>query len=441
MPDYDVIVVGGGIAGVCSAVAAKRMGVSVLLLEKDMALGGVLTNALVNPMMTFHSPLRQIAGAIAQEIVDRLVKIKGSYGHIKDPIGFVKTITPFEPEKLKTVLINMLHQENVDYLFGCLVSDVKTRNGTVTQIEVATMQKKINLNGKIYIDSTGDGNFCIKAGAPYVEGNNDRKRCQPMTLIMKLSRVNKKEIISYIQTNPEQFTLANSPDFSYLAVSGFFDHMKKLEKYNVRFKRDRLLFFEVPFREDEVFMNTTRYPGYAADPMELTRAQSCASLDIWNFLEFLNNEIPGFESAKLEQVGCTIGIRETSHIIGDYQLTIKDLLETRDFQDKIAIGAYPVDLHSPNSSGLKTIKIPYPGEYQIPLRSLFPQGLNNVLLSGRNISADHLAFSAIRTSPLAASIGLAAGICAAIAVRENCNIRDVRYQELQGEIKRMGGIL
>ncbi|HPJ88895.1 MAG TPA: FAD-dependent oxidoreductase [Thermotogota bacterium] len=438
---YDVITVGGGIAGICAAVAAKRMGASVLLIERDMSLGGVLTTSLVNPMMTFHSPRRQVSAGIGQEIVERLIKINGSYGHIKDPIGFVETITPFDPDKLRTVLVHLLMEEGVDYILGGLVNRIRQDQGTICEIEMITPTVKNWFQASTFIDATGNGSLCIRAGAPYIEGDGFRQTAQPMSQILELGGINREKIIDYIQLHPDEFVLAEEPKFDYLAVAGFFGKMKKLNSYGINFQRDRLLFFEVPFSRDRIIMNTSRYNGYGEDPAEITRAQSAGNLDIWTFLEFLRNEIPGFEEVTLIQQGYRIGVRETTHVSGDYIIKLDDLLERRHFKDSIAVGAYPVDIHIPDSKALKTIRIPYPGEYEIPLSSLFPRRLKNVLLCGRAVSANHLAFSAVRTSPLATSTGTAAGICAAMASQKGVAVRDVEPKAIQGEILKGGGIL
>lgn len=438
---YDVVVVGGGVAGVSAAIAASRTGARVLLLEKDMSFGGVLTTALVNPMMTFHSSGRQVIGGIGQEIIDRLVSMRGSYGHIDDPIGFVKSITPFDPEKMKSLLIEMLKEEGVDFLFNSLVLHVSREGDSITSITTVSTGEQNRVNAKVFIDSTGEGNFSIRAGAYYNIGDGSPSSCQPMTLVMRIGGVDREEIVSYVTRNRDDFVISEHTDLSYLGIAGFFSFMKRLDDYAIYFKRDRLLFFEVPYHPGQIFMNTTRYAGYANKSKELTEAQTNGSTDVWRFMDFLRKEIPGFKNSFLIQTGCHIGVRETTHIVGDYVLRTSDLIDRKTFDDAIAVGSYPIDIHLPGSAQLKTISIPYPGEYHIPMSSLIPKGLANVILAGRAISADHTAFSAVRTSPLATATGMAAGISAALAVKHRKLVRDVNIDLIQREIVEMGGIL
>lgn len=440
---FEVIVVGGGISGVCAAVAAAREGAKVLLLEKNMSLGGVLTDSLVGPMMTFHSPVRQVSKGILQEVVDRLIAIEGSCGHVKDPIGFVETVTPFVHEKLKTVLFEIVRDSGITCLLGSPVVNVNVEKGFVKSLTISHGPREYVFEGKVFIDATGDGSFSIKSGAEFWIGNESTRECQPMSLILRVSKVDKQQVIAYIRRHPEDFELRDDPsklDFSYLAVSGFYSKMRHLDVYDLSFKRDRLLFFQVPFREDEFLINTNRYPGYGADPRELTKAQALALTETWRFLEFLKKEIPGFKNVDLVQTG-SVGIRETHHIVADYTLRANDIVMNRSFEKPIAVGAYPVDVHQSKSAGLTIIRIPYPGEYQIPLETLLPKSLKNVLLAGRNASADHLAYASIRVSAIAGAIGMAAGICAALATKIDGDIRRVEYSKIRKRIIEMGGVL
>jgi hypothetical protein len=438
---YDVVVIGGGIAGVSAAITAARMGSSTLLIEKNMVLGGVLTQSLVMPMMTFHSRKRKTISGIGQEIVNKLIEVNGSPGHIKDPIGFVETITPFQPEKMKTVLLEMVEKSGVDLLLGMTCSDVKVENNYIKEIYLCNEQSELKVSSKTFIDATGSGNLSIKSGAPYVEGDGNRQSCQPMTLALHLSKVDKQTIVKYIRDNPSDFVSSDETDFNYLAVAGFFRKMNSIDKYNVKFKRDRLLFFELPFTDDQIIMNTTRYSGYAADPWELTNAQHLASRDIWNFLSFLRKEIPGFSNAEIVQTGCSIGIRETTHVKTEKTITVNDLTSKATYPDSIAVGSYPIDMHLPSNGELKTLALPYPGEYQIPLSSLFPKKLENVVLAGRALGADHLAFSAVRTSPLATATGMAAGVTAAYSIESDIPIKLLNSNILRSIISEIGGII
>jgi hypothetical protein len=438
---YDVVVIGGGIAGVSAAITAARMGSSTLLIEKNMVLGGVLTQSLVMPMMTFHSKKRKTISGIGQEIVNKLIEVNGSPGHLKDPIGFVETITPFQPEKMKTVLLEMVEKSGADLLLGMTCSDVKVENNYIKEIYLCNEQSEMKVSSKIFIDATGSGNLAIKAGAPYVEGDGNRQNCQPMTLALHLSQIDKQTIVKYIRDNPSDFVSSDETDFNYLAVAGFFRKMNSIDKYEVKFKRDRLLFFELPFTDDQIIMNTTRYSGYAADPCELTNAQHLASRDIWNFLSFLRKEIPGFSNAEIVQTGCSIGIRETTHVKTEKTITVNDLTSKTTYPDSIAIGSYPIDMHLPSNGELKTLTLPYPGEYQIPLSSLFPKKLENVVLAGRALGADHLAFSAVRTSPLATATGMAAGVTAAYSIESDIPIKLLNSNILRSIITEIGGII
>jgi hypothetical protein len=320
-------------------------------------------------------------------------------------------------------------------------TDVKVENNYIKEIYLCNEQSELKVSSKTFIDATGSGNLSIKSGAPYVEGDGNRQSCQPMTLALHLSKVDKQTIVKYIRDNPSDFVSSDETDFNYLAVAGFFRKMNSIDKYNVKFKRDRLLFFELPFTDDQIIMNTTRYSGYAADPWELTNAQHLASRDIWNFLSFLRKEIPGFSNAEIVQTGCSIGIRETTHVKTEKTITVNDLTSKATYPDSIAVGSYPIDMHLPSNGELKTLALPYPGEYQIPLSSLFPKKLENVVLAGRALGADHLAFSAVRTSPLATATGMAAGVTAAYSIESDIPVKLLNSNILRSIITEIGGII
>jgi hypothetical protein len=156
---------------------------------------------------------------------------------------------------------------------------------------------------------------------------------------------------------------------------------------------------------------------------------------------FLRKYVPGFERSYVAQSGVTIGVRETRRITGEYQLDARDLLEARKWDDAIARGTYPLDIHSPQGKGTALMRLP-PGEfYEIPLRCLLPQRLDRLVVAGRCISGTHEAHSSYRVMPIAMATGQAAGVCAALAARGGKAARDVPARDVQAELRRQGAAL
>src|SRR3546814_137815 len=149
---------------------------------------------------------------------------------------------------------------------------------------------------------------------------------------------------------------------------------------------------------------------------------------------FLRRYVPGFEEAYVAQSGVGIGVRETRRILGEYQMTAEDVLEARKFDDSVARGTYPVDIHNPAGRGTVLKRLP-PGDwYEIPLRCLIPQGLDRLLVAGRCISGSHEAHSSYRVTPTAMATGQAAGVCAALSARSGKAPRAVRASAVQAEL-------
>jgi hypothetical protein len=155
----------------------------------------------------------------------------------------------------------------------------------------------------------------------------------------------------------------------------------------------------------------------------------------------LRKDVPGFEQAHLSSLPAQIGIRESRRVMGDYVLTADDVLSARKFDDGIARGCYPVDIHNPSGTGT-VIQELAPGEaYDIPYRCLTPRGFDNLLIAGRPISSDHAAHSSHRVMPIAACNGEAAGVAAGMCVRDSGDIRSVDVRVLRARLKARGASL
>jgi hypothetical protein len=191
-----------------------------------------------------------------------------------------------------------------------------------------------------------------------------------------------------------------------------------------------------------VAINSTRVTGaIGTSVFDLTRAEWQSRRQMKAIVGFLRRYVPGFEAAYAVQSGVGIGVRETRRITGEYHLTADDVLAARQFDDVIARGAYPVDIHNPEGRGTVLERLP-PGEaYHIPLRCLLPRGVDRLLVAGRCISGTHEAHSSYRVMPISMATGHAAGVCAALAAAAGRSPRAIPIREVQAELLRQGADL
>jgi hypothetical protein len=200
--------------------------------------------------------------------------------------------------------------------------------------------------------------------------------------------------------------------------------------------REDMLFFSTP-HETEVSVNSTRVTRVlGADVWDLSYAEWCSRRQMRQIAAFLRRYVPGFEDSYVVQSGVQVGVRETRRVLGEYQLTADDVLGARKFDDAIARGAYPVDIHNPKGSGTVLKRLPAGEAYDIPLRCLLPRNTERVIVAGRCISGTHEAHSSYRVMPIVMATGQAAGVCAALAAHTGTTPRQVPVREVQRELVR-----
>ena len=393
---YDVLVVGGGVAGCSAALSAVREGASVLLLEAHEYLGGNATRAMVGPWQSYHAARvnadgslpEQVVGGIAQEFIDDLIARGATPGHITDPLGFAGSITPVNSDQVQ------------DYLYEKL-----TGAGVTVQLSRPLFRQHLDKARQI-IDTSGLAAAARMLGARVIKPENP----QPMSWLFTMVGVDTDAVRQYQIDNPDQFVL--HPAFKELrpdliAVSGFFDLMNSArDKGELTIPRDRLLFFSTS-RPQEVLVNTTRVPVDHPD------SRYEALRQVHELVEWMPGHVPGFEHAELGRVADDIGQRETCRIVGKYSLSENDVVTGGRHPDAIARGSFPVDVHQADSAGLVTETIGGRGWYDIPLGCLESADIPNLLCAGRTISADSKGFASVRVLPTSLATGQAAGYVAA----------------------------
>lgn len=441
----DVVVLGGGPTGTVAAIAAARTGARVLLVERYGFMGGTSTAAMVGPWMTFHAADgNQVIRGIPQELVDRMVAIGASLGHIRDPLDVAYSLTPFDPTGLKFVFDDLVQESGVKLLLHSLVIGAEVVDGRVCRARLATRDGEMLVEAPVFIDATGDAFFAKLVGADLVMGRESDGKVQPMTLVFRMNGVDTDAIIAYMAAHPEEFHETTSIDLlretNYITTSGFFSLWKEgVAQGELRdVPRDRLLFFGTP-TPGEILFNTVRVVNRnPVDPWELTAAELEGRRQAREIAAFVQRRVPGFANARLVDVASQIGIRESRRIVGHYTLTEEDVYAAHPFEDGVANGAYPIDIHDPTGAGLRYDDRRVMG-YKIPYRCMIPQGFDNLLVAGRCLSANHEALGTARITASCMDMGQAVGAAAALTAKRGCATHALPINELKQAIAQLGG--
>jgi hypothetical protein len=444
--ETDVLVVGGGPAGIGAALGAAAAGAEVILAERYGFLGGNATAALVMPLMSFHTqraafeksdgaklfptdhgPGEPVVAGVLAVLLRRLVAAGGAI----TPSPETGYTVPFDPELFKLIALDLLDEAGVQLLFHAFASDV-TADGPVHGVVFETKSGPVVVRARVVVDSTGDGDVAARAGARGEVGRHEDGLVQPMTLMFRMTQFESAAFEAYVRAHPDQWR----------GVHGLWDLIRKASASGeLDLPREDLLFFGTPHAA-EVSVNSTRVTRVlGTDVFDWSRAELESRRQMRQIAAFLRRYVPGFEHAYVVQSGVHTGVRETRRIIGDYRLTGEDVLEARKFEDVIARGAYPVDIHNPKGSSTVLKRLPSGAAYDIPLRCLLPRGVDGVVVAGRCLSGSHEAHSSYRVMPIVMATGQAAGVCAALAARRDLTPRAVPVADIQATLIGQGADL
>ena len=444
----DVLVLGGGPAGLCAALACAREGVSTMLVEKNAFCGGMATAGLVAPFMTCYDSGgdTMLIRGLFEEIVDRLVEMGGAIhpSGVETSSAFTSYITaghihvtPFKAESLKLLADKMLKECGVRVLYHTSFVDAQMEGDRVKRVILAKKQGLCAVEARVMIDCTGDGDCAAAAGVPYTVGNGEG-RIQPATMFFRVGNVDSSRIDADIEQNRDNFYRKDGVNYRSLHwwVS------KAREAGDWTLNRVSIGLFR-GVDEDEWSINTSRIMNIDGTSSEsLSEGEQIGREQVDQIFKFLKKYVPGCESAKLLQSGSTLGIRETRHIHGLKTLGLDDVLECRAPEDSIMLAANSVDVHGrfgPTSN--EYITIPEGKYYGVPYGCLVPENCSNLLVAGRCVSADSEAAGAIRVMPPCMGMGQAAGVAAALCAASDTDVRALDVSELRARLRASGVVL
>jgi len=392
----------------------------------------------------------QVVGGIGNDIVNKLVELNGSTGHI--PKSIPESVTLVDPEVFKYVAQKMCIESGVRVLLHSFFVESYAPDGTISSITVYNKSGRQDIHARFYIDCTGDGDVAAKSGCIYEVGRRSDGKCQPLSMTCRVAGFDRKRFVDYMRDHPEEMAKADtwtrgldigSIDGSnevFTSFKGLNQLVARIEhEYAYVFPRERVNFALTPI-EGIVYINSTRVTGVdATDAEGLTTAELSGREQVMDIVKFLTRFVPGFESAYLLDTSIQIGVRETRRIIGDYVIERDDVLDGTRFDDVIAQGIYPLDIHDVDGRGMEHRNVSRP--YQVPYRSLIPKGLENIFVGGRCVSSTHEALGALRVIPNCMAMGQAAGTAAALAYRQHTtSVRNVNVVDLQGVLRDQGAI-
>lgn len=444
--NYDVVIIGGGPSGVNAAIASARTGAKTLLVERFGYLGGMLTNAGTGPMMTFHAGDTQVVKGIPDEIIERMKENQASPGHMRDFVGYCSSVTPFDVEGMKIAMEDLAIEAGVVLLYHTTFLGCETSEDRIQKVRLFAKGGEFLVSANVFVDASADADLAVCSGVAVRFGRESDQLAQPMTMNAKVYNVDREKVREFLHSNVDK-TFAKSHEVidgsPRIGINGNFDELKfAIESKELSYNRDTVLCFETN-NLGEFIINMSRIARRSAiNPFDLTAAEIEGRKQIRETIRFMKKYIPGFEDCVLAHTGPNIGIRESNKIDGLYVLNENDLVENVMFDDAIAMGGYPIDIHSPEGKSETNHRFLKKGSwYSIPYRSIITKRVKNLVIVGRCLSATHVALAAVRVTPIAMAIGHAGGVAAALASIKKCDVQDVDIKELRSRLVEQNAFL
>jgi len=427
--EYEVVVLGGGPAGLAAALAAARAGRSTIIIERYGFFGGAGTAAGLSTFCGLHAVVHgkheQVVHGIADDVLARLAAMDG----LNKPHLTVQnqiTALSYDISAFKIAADDLMADARVEVLFHAFGTGVAMADDRrIDAVFVETKSGRFAVRGKVFVDGSGDGDLAAWAGVPYDVGDGAGNMLYPSTMF----RIN--------GVNPDRAGRA------WEIIPGL---MEAAEKQGRRFPRKKPIVR--PQRnpiEWRANLTQIKNPSGTAvsgiDARELSYGEVEGRRQCWDVFQFIKESTPGFEQSYIVEIAPQIGIRETRRIHGEYTLTDQDILGCRDFADTIGIQGWPVEAHIKGDVKFVFTPPSARGFNEIPYRIIVPQRIDNLLVAGRCASMSHEGQSSARVSGPCFIMGQAAGTAADLALASGVAPRAIDVATLQQRLRAAGANL
>ncbi|MBO1112028.1 FAD-dependent oxidoreductase [Bordetella petrii] len=432
--EYDVVVLGGGPAGLLAAASAARNGASVLLAERYGFLGGMGTAAGVSNFCGLHAnvhgDIRQVVHGMADELLDRMRALDG----LNEPHLILGKIhaQAYDVSAFKCAADGLLRDSGAQVLFHALATGVaRGADGAVDALLLETKSGPRAVRGRVFIDCSGDADIAQWAGLPFEKGDGQGHMMYP-TLMFKVGNVDGERAREAWKIIPRLMDEAEaSGEFRFPRRGAIVRPQKHDYEWRVNVTQ---------------LSNPDGSAADGTDALSLSAGELEGRRQIVDYLAFLRARVPGFERAYVLDIAPQLGIRETRRIVAEYMLSRDDVLGCADFPDSIGVNGWPLEIHV--AGDVQWVWPPIPqsrGYNQLPLRMIVPRlasgAAPNVLVAGRCAGMTHEGQSAARVSGSCFVMGEAAGTAAALALRAGVALRQLPAAALQDQLRRRGAFL
>ena len=445
---YDVVVCGGGPSGCAAALAAKREGLTVLLVEGQGQLGGMATSGMVSHWLGGRNQKGEwvVGGlfrAIAEEAASQGYALLPRLDPTKKyhPFGWFNWFihgVPIDPYGVARFLDEKMKAFDVAVLLLTQVVDVLTEGDRITHVVRFNKSGLTAVPARAVIDATGDADVAARSGCEHVTGRHEDGLMTPATLEFHVSHVDQAKLTSYVEEQRDP-KLRNK--------------IKELRQLGVwTFPYDIFICTQLT-QPDTFYVNTIRLVGIdGTDGGSITKGMIRGREEIEKLIAILREHVPGFEHVQLKAVAPLLGVRETRRIVADWMMTVRDLSEGKEFPDTIGFSMYGWDLPDPKKPSVQpfatddarqgyryTVKkgLTTP----LPYRIMIPCPIRNLICPGRAVCVERQVLGPVRVMAPCMAMGEASGIAARQVVSAGVPFAQVDIQQLRQRLRGVGAIV